>query len=90
MYPLYDITSSGLSATWRFATPNINRIEGPIMTNNFGLLTIDTSKKGPSIKMEIWDVNDNQRIEHTIQLTEIGFRDLSTKSLAQKQGSNKR
>ena len=73
LYPLYDITSSGLSRTWRFATPNKNRIEGPVMTNNFGLLTIDTSKKDPAVKIEIWDVNDNQRVEYTIPLTEISF-----------------
>jgi len=24
--------------------------------------------------MEIWDVRDNQRIEHTIHLSEISFR----------------
>ena len=35
-YPIYDFTSSGLSSTWHFATPNINRIEGPIMDNHFG------------------------------------------------------
>ena len=39
-YPIYDFTSSGLSSTWHFATPNKNRIEGPIMDNHFGLITI--------------------------------------------------
>ena len=73
-YPIYDITSSGLTETWLFATPNANRIEDPVMDNNFGLLTIDWEKKDIEIKMEIWDVRDNQRIEHTIKLNEISFR----------------
>ena len=73
LYPVYDVTSSGLSSTWLFATPNKNRIEGPIMDNHFGMLTIDWGATQPEIKMEIWDIRDNQRIEHTIGLDEISF-----------------
>lgn len=71
-YPIYDFTSSGLSSTWHFATPNRNRIEGPIMDNHFGLITIEW-KEDPIIKMETWDISDNQRIEYTINLSELQF-----------------
>ncbi len=74
LYPIYDVTASGLSAKWHFATPNKNRIEGPVMENHFGLITIDWETKNPKIKMEIWDVNDNQRIEYSIKLDEISFK----------------
>lgn len=74
LYPIYDVTASGLSSTWKFATPNKNRIEGPVMDNHFGLLTIDWNKKDPSIKAKIWDVNNNQRIEYTIRKSEISFK----------------
>ncbi|MBI9042091.1 alkaline phosphatase D family protein [Lutibacter sp.] len=74
LYPIYDITSSGLSSRWLFATPNKNRIEGPVMENHFGLITINWKTKNPEIKMEIWDVNDNQRIEYSIKLDEISFK----------------
>jgi alkaline phosphatase D len=74
LYPNYDITASGITSTWLFATPNDNRIEGPVMDNHFGLLSIDWTKKDPEIKMEIWDVRDNQRIEYTIKLSEISFK----------------
>jgi alkaline phosphatase D len=73
LYPIYDITSSGLSSTWHFATPNKNRIEGPVMENHFGLLSIDWKKEVPEVKMEIFDVSDNQRIEYTITLNELKF-----------------
>ena len=73
-YPIYDFTSSGLSSSWHFATPNKNRIEGPIMDNHFGLLSIDWNKKDQKIKMETWDINDNQRIEYNIKLSEISFK----------------
>ncbi len=73
VYPIHDITSSGLSSTWHFATPNIYRVEGPIMENHFGLLTIDLNAAEPSVKAEIWDIDDNQRIEYTILLSELQF-----------------
>src|SRR5215212_4261888 len=74
MYPVYDVTSSGITSTWHFATPNTNRIEGPIMDNHFGLITIDWNKPDVEIKMEIWDVTDNQRVEYTIRLSDISFK----------------
>lgn len=72
-YPLYDITSSGLSSTWQFATPNQHRIEGPIMDNHFGLLTINFAEKDPHVVAEIWDIRGNQRVEHIIPFAEIRF-----------------
>lgn len=72
-YPLYDITASGLSETWTFATPNKNRIEGPIMDNHFGLLTITFSDHQSNIMAEIWDIRGNQRVEYTIPFDEISF-----------------
>jgi alkaline phosphatase D len=63
-YPLYDFTASGLSKTWKFATPNKNRIEGPIMDNHFGLLTINFADTNPHVVAEVWDIRGNQRVEH--------------------------
>lgn len=71
LYPIYDVTSSGLSETWKFATPNKYRIEGPVMDNNYGSITIDWQNL--SIKMEIWDKYQNQRIEYSIPFSEIQF-----------------
>lgn len=74
MYPIYDVTSSGITSTWHFATPNANRIEGPVMENHFGMISIDWSKPDIEVKMEIWDVRNNQRIEHTVRKSEISFK----------------
>ena len=73
LYPIYDVTSSGLSSTWKFATPNVNRIEGPIMDNHFGLITFNFEEKGKEIKMEVWDIRGNQRVEYSIPLSELSF-----------------
>ncbi len=72
-YPLYDFTASGLSATWHFATPNANRIEGPVMDNHFGLISIYW-EQDPKIQFETIDVTNNQRIEFSIQLSDISFK----------------
>lgn len=73
LYPIYDVTSSGLSSKWKFATPNVYRIEGPVMENHFGLVTIDW-KRNPVVKMEIWDITNNQRIEYSIKKSDISFK----------------
>ncbi|MGZ8544758.1 MAG: hypothetical protein ACXWV0_05650, partial [Flavisolibacter sp.] len=73
LYPIYDFTSSGITSTWHFATPNENRIEGPVMDNHFGLLTINWKEQDPTIRMEIIDVRNNQRVEYSVRLSEISF-----------------
>lgn len=73
LYPIYDVTSSGITSTWDFATLNKNRIEGPVMDNHFGLLTIEW-ESDPVIRMEIIDKNRNSRIEYTIRRSEIRFK----------------
>lgn len=74
LYPVYDVTSSGITSTWHFATPNDNRIEGPVMDNHFGMITIDWAQKDPLISMEIIDVRGNQRVEFGVKLSEISFK----------------
>ena len=73
MYPIYDFTSSGITSTWHFATPNNNRMEGPVMENHFGLLTIDWNSDNPTVKMECIDVKNNPRFEFTIPLKSVQF-----------------
>ena len=73
-YPLYDVTSSGITSTWYFATPNAQRIEGPVMDNHFGKITIGWQEQDPPITMEIFDLHNNQRVEHTIRLSQISFK----------------
>ncbi len=73
IYPVYDITSSGITSTWNFPTQNKNRVEGPVMDNHFGLLTV-TWEKDPLIKMEIIDKSNNGRVEYTIRKSDIVFK----------------
>jgi alkaline phosphatase D len=71
LYAIYDVTSSGITSTWNFATPNDHRVDGPVMENNFGLIKIDWSKTDPEILLQICDVKGNKRINRTIQLSDL-------------------
>ncbi|MCP4121134.1 MAG: alkaline phosphatase family protein [Bacteroidetes bacterium] len=72
-YPIYDITSSGITQSWRFATPNENRIKGPVMQNHFGLLELDLNARIPVIRAKIIDKKNRIRVLSTISLNEISF-----------------
>jgi alkaline phosphatase D len=72
LYPLYDVTASGITSTWGFAAPNENRIDGAVMENHFGLLTLNFASD-PEIKMEIIDVTGKSRISRTVKLSELQF-----------------
>lgn len=72
MYPLYDVTASGITSVWDFATPNINRIEGPVMDNNIGLLSIRW-ERDPVIEMELIDETGNSRSSYTIKRSQLSF-----------------
>ncbi len=72
-YPIYDVTSSGITSTWYFATPNAHRIEGPVMENHYGKITIDWQPADPIIRMEAIDVTGNSRFEYTVRLSELSF-----------------
>lgn len=71
-YPLYDVTASGITSTWDFAAPNENRVDGAVMENHFGLLTLNV-KADPEIKMEIIDATGKSRISRTVKLSELTF-----------------
>lgn len=71
IYPLYDLTSSGLSENWKFSVPNSNRIGGPIMENNFGKITFDWSSNDPLILLEIWNGSNELKIQQAVHLSEL-------------------
>lgn len=73
LYPLYDLTASGISQSWHFATPNVNRIQGPVMENHFGLLTIDLRKK--RLISSIIDGQNTERIRRDIPWKDLRFND---------------
>ncbi len=74
LYPLYDVTASGLTMDWHNTEPNEFRVGDVFSKNHFGLLQIDWQKADPSIVMQIVDVDGNIQVEHRIALSELAIR----------------
>lgn len=72
-YPIYDVTASGLSSTWEFATPNKNRIAGPVMQNHFGMITFVPTATDTELILEVWDVANKCCVQKRILLSQLTF-----------------
>lgn len=70
-YPIFDLTCSGLTEEWSFATPNINRIGTPIMENHFGIIELNLSQDEPMIQLQVWDFNNILRLNQALYLREL-------------------
>jgi alkaline phosphatase D len=72
-YPLWDLTSSGLTEVWPVRTPNANRVSEVLREQNFGLIDIDWMQ-GPRITLQVRDVSGRVRIEHALDAHELRVR----------------
>ena len=70
-YPLYDLTSSGLTEVWKFLAPNKNRIAQAPLAQNFGRITIDWSGSDPLVTMEVEVVDGSIGISQKVRLSEL-------------------
>ena len=71
-YPLYDLTSSGVTST-DFPQPNRFRLAKEIHENHFGSITIDWDNSDPMITFEIYNVVKDALFSKSIHLSEITF-----------------
>lgn len=74
LYPIYDMTSSGITQVQPKPRSNQFRLGDPINTRNFGRIDIDWSKADPIILIRGFDWQAKERIIHTIPLSELQFR----------------
>lgn len=73
-YPLYDLTSSGLtmaSKSWRPLETNRHRVATMNTGNNFGLITIDWDKLDPLIRLQIRDEAGDITIQEKVHLSTL-------------------
>ncbi|MFN3840605.1 MAG: alkaline phosphatase D family protein [Cyclobacteriaceae bacterium] len=69
-YPLYDVTSSGLTHTWTEAwkETNQNRIGQLVMQKNFGILEVIWDNNAPKIKVSLCGKNNVIYLQHEFKL----------------------
>ena len=70
-YPLYDLTSSALTEEHKRGTPTPNRHRDGTTYhgNNVGMISVDWRMRGPSVLVQLVDVEGAVRIEKTISFT---------------------
>jgi alkaline phosphatase D len=72
-YPLWDLTSSGLTEVWDVPTPNQRRVSPVVAEVNFGLLDIDFDAAGGQVTLGIRDLTGTTRISETVALSSLRF-----------------
>jgi len=71
-YPLWDVTSSGLTETWENVSPNAYRWNDKSYSGqNFGVIYIDWELNDPLIVFEVRDVSANRVFHHSIMLSSL-------------------
>lgn len=72
-YPLWDLTSSGLTEVWDIPTPNSRRVSKVFAEPNFGLLDVDWAGGG-SVTFSIVNVEGRERLSQRVALDSLRFK----------------
>ena len=72
LYPIYDVTSSGLTQKWYKTENNKNRVSGKVRSNNFGLIEINWSDE-TKISLRVLNKKGKTRLSHNILLKNLQF-----------------
>jgi alkaline phosphatase D len=70
-YPLWDLTSSGLTEVWPVLPPNALRVGEAYRDVNFGWIEIDWTARGPSVRLQVRDVSGAVRIEQRLDAASL-------------------
>jgi len=73
-YPLWDLTSSGLTEVWPVPTPNARRVSDVIREPNFGLVDIDWQGAETTVTLSVVDQHGARRIEKRLSLTDLSAK----------------
>ncbi len=71
LYPIYDVTASGLTQDWHNTEPNKFRVGDVWPKNHFGMIEIDWSVADPKVTMQIISVAGDVEVTHSISLSEL-------------------
>jgi alkaline phosphatase D len=71
-YPLYDLTSSGITESWPEIETNSNRVGAPVAENNYGFVEIGWGQD-IAITFGIVDVDGVERIRHDVLASELRY-----------------
>lgn len=70
-YPLWDITSSGLTEEWKQVSPNDNRVSEATTKVNYGFISVNWANEDPSIHFGLKDIEGKLVVSKNINLSDI-------------------
>lgn len=71
LYPLYDVTASGITETWPKVEPNRYRVGEVVRENHFGMIEVDWKRPDPEITLQIIDRPGTVRVKHAVSLSQL-------------------
>jgi alkaline phosphatase D len=69
LYPIWDLTSSGITEVWAVPTPNTRRQQGVVAEVNFGMVEIDWAAQ--ALTLSVRDVDGRSRISQRVALSSL-------------------
>jgi alkaline phosphatase D len=70
-YPMWDLTSSGLTEEWRVPTPNANRASEVVADANFGFIDIDWKGAATKVSFGVTDHRGVTRLSFALALADL-------------------
>ena len=70
-YPLWDVTSSGLTEEWKDVSPNKHRHGGFTNEVNYGFIEIDWQRQDPMVSFGLRDVKGNDVMSTQVSLSSL-------------------
>lgn len=70
-YPLWEVTSSGLTQEWKGVSPNKNRVDGFTYKANYGILDIDWQQADPLITFGLKNSAGEEVMQQQFTLSSI-------------------
>ncbi|HUF61550.1 MAG TPA: alkaline phosphatase D family protein [Verrucomicrobiales bacterium] len=75
LYPLHDVTSSGINQDWPSVEPNRNRFGEVVRDYNFGMIEVDWAPEDPAVELRVHDGSGEARVKLGIRLSELQFEE---------------
>lgn len=69
LYPIWDLTSSGITEVWPVPTPNTRRQQGVVAEINFGLLEIDWAAQ--ALMLSVRGIDGRPRLSQRVALDSL-------------------
>lgn len=70
-YPLWDLTSSGLTEVWPVTPPNSRRVGSVLRARNFGWIEIDWKPRVPDVVLQIRTESGEPWLTHRLDLATL-------------------